>query len=1196
MSQLLLRLFQSEHFNSWMAIEYLFRYPDSVGIQHYLCNELKKFPMTEIEFFLPQLCHLLISRTTESVALECFILENCEKSTHMAILTLWYLQAYRSELSSNPFSPTFTVCKRVLNKCQEIVFGENLIEDDKTSLINRGMSPRQVRENTFPALVGIGAMLAGIAAPMLTKSAGQIAIAQGRRARAFNNTGNNGLARRRTHTGNVRTPKQSEFSKDEDSSNDQPENPATPPDLENNQNFIDDENIKNENTQNKTLLAKAETPDIQIVLDSPNTQEIEHEQISPSESPKINGQSIPDFIKGHKKSLSRSSSSSYPYRRNGVNTAAAFTSPSLDDLHKGSTSSLKKYISKGSKPRPQSADCSPSSVDHDDDDDYDDISIYRNSTEVSDSTLLDELEEYGPERQKRLLKGNYFRSEMQFLLALQDISTRLIIVPREARQSTLRAELTLLNHNLPAEICIPLWCPATTEKPYHHRVVRISPADAVVLNSADRVPYLLMVEVLEGEMKFDMSKLQTQKSLKRLHDEKKRKGSVNITLSSDSNKNANDVSKNTEEQSKEQSEDGSGNTDNAVIEVSESGKTEQENVNDKQEENDVSKSADEDKSSKTESDSERPVSPLSLSDTSNIITPIPRSLSTSSRSSKRTASIDKLPSIISAPLAPVNETGLQELATDTVVRSTDSMLQPPKDNRIPSPVPFASYTSNTLHASHASHSSHVSHAPHVPSALSAPAVSAPAASPASSAPYTPTTPTLPESNSEYLKHVMNRRQSNSADEFAERMRTAAVMLAQLNVANHARTSSTGEPIQRTKADTEAIRQKIIKEMMCLEEERMMKMKTQGVTSSAGANGGEGGGGEMLEDEKKILIAVNKDDPSGIKEIIEIILIIPNFIFKFYQIQMLTFVQFHMKIHWSAAVFSEDWESKRERIRKASPYGHHPNWRLLSVIVKTGADLRQEQLACQLIREMQRIWQLEKVDVWVRYYRVLVTSDNSGLIETIENSISIHSIKKDAYAKKLNEKGFMFTLFDYFVKTYGDVSSDAFLRAQDNFMRSLAAYSLVCYILQVKDRHNGNLLLDTEGHLIHIDFGFMLSNSPGSVGFELAPFKLSQEYLDILGGVASEKFLEFKMLLRQAFFALRKHADNFVLLVEMMSKDSKLPCFVSGDLTATHLKDRFQLSLTEPQFEEYLEKLIMSSCCNVFTRLYDTFQYYSNGIL
>jgi hypothetical protein len=383
-----------------------------------------------------------------------------------------------------------------------------------------------------------------------------------------------------------------------------------------------------------------------------------------------------------------------------------------------------------------------------------------------------------------------------------------------------------------------------------------------------------MVEVLEGEIRFDMSKLQTQKSLKRLHDEKRRKGSVNITISSDSNKNVNDVTKNTEEQSKEQSEDGSGNTDNPIIEVSESGKTGQENANDKQEENDISKSADEDKINKTEIDGERPVSPLTLSDTSNIITPIPRSLSTSSRSSKRTASIDKLPSILSAPLAPVNETGLQELATDTVVRSTDSMLQPPKDNRIPSPVP--SHTSHTSHISHVSHA-HASHTPHVPSALSAPAVSALAASPVSSVPYTPTTPTLPESNSEYLKQVMNRRQSNSADEFAERMRTAAVMLAQLNVANQVRTSSTGEPIQRTKADTEAIRQKIIKEMMCLEEERMMKMKTQGVTSGAGANGGEGGGGEMLEDEKKILIAVNKDDPSGIENIL-----FSKFILNFYQ--------------------------------------------------------------------------------------------------------------------------------------------------------------------------------------------------------------------------------------------------------------------------------------------------------------------------
>ncbi len=42
-----------------------------------------------------------------------------------------------------------------------------------------------------------------------------------------------------------------------------------------------------------------------------------------------------------------------------------------------------------------------------------------------------------------------------------------------------------------------------------------------------------------------------------------------------------------------------------------------------------------------------------------------------------------------------------------------------------------------------------------------------------------------------------------------------------------------------------------------------------------------------------------------------------------------------------------------------------NWDCVSVIVKTGGDLRQEQLAVQLIREFQRIWAEENCSCWVR---------------------------------------------------------------------------------------------------------------------------------------------------------------------------------------------------------------------------------------
>ena len=79
---------------------------------------------------------------------------------------------------------------------------------------------------------------------------------------------------------------------------------------------------------------------------------------------------------------------------------------------------------------------------------------------------------------------------------------------------------------------------------------------------------------------------------------------------------------------------------------------------------------------------------------------------------------------------------------------------------------------------------------------------------------------------------------------------------------------------------------------------------------------------------------------------------------------------------------------------------------------------------------------------------------------------------------------------------------------------MAAYSIVCYLLQIKDRHNGNILMDDVGHIIHIDFGFMLSNSPGGVNFEAAPFKLTRELLEVLDsnaeGRASEMFDYFKV--------------------------------------------------------------------------------------
>ncbi len=40
------------------------------------------------------------------------------------------------------------------------------------------------------------------------------------------------------------------------------------------------------------------------------------------------------------------------------------------------------------------------------------------------------------------------------------------------------------------------------------------------------------------------------------------------------------------------------------------------------------------------------------------------------------------------------------------------------------------------------------------------------------------------------------------------------------------------------------------------------------------------------------------------------------------------------------------------------------------------------------------------------------------------------------------------------------------------------------------------MIDSSGALMHIDFGFLLGLSPGNMGFENAPFKLTAEMIEM----------------------------------------------------------------------------------------------------
>lgn len=85
----------------------------------------------------------------------------------------------------------------------------------------------------------------------------------------------------------------------------------------------------------------------------------------------------------------------------------------------------------------------------------------------------------------------------------------------------------------------------------------------------------------------------------------------------------------------------------------------------------------------------------------------------------------------------------------------------------------------------------------------------------------------------------------------------------------------------------------------------------------------------------------------------------------------------------------------------------------------------------------------------------------GVIDVVPNATS----RDEMGRAKVND------LQDFFVAKYGGQDTVAFQKARLNFIQSMAAYSLACYILQIKDRHNGNIMIDGEGHIVHIGMWF-----------------------------------------------------------------------------------------------------------------------------
>ncbi|KAI8608136.1 kinase-like domain-containing protein, partial [Chytriomyces sp. MP71] len=232
----------------------------------------------------------------------------------------------------------------------------------------------------------------------------------------------------------------------------------------------------------------------------------------------------------------------------------------------------------------------------------------------------------------------------------------------------------------------------------------------------------------------------------------------------------------------------------------------------------------------------------------------------------------------------------------------------------------------------------------------------------------------------------------------------------------------------------------------------------------------------------------------------------------------------------------------------------------SSIFKVGDDCRQDVLALQLISIFKSIIEKSGLDVYLYPYRVVATDCGCGVIEVIPRSISRNMMGRE----KVN------SLPNYFSE-----------KLKKHFVRSLAACSVVLFLISIKDRHNGNIMFDDQGHTVHIDFGFILDIAPGGIEFEASPD----------GSAAYNLFSD--LVVNRAWPFGEIESSLRIQMVALML-DSGFPCF-KGEGSIKKLRSKLRLDLDHKKAAKFMLAQIHKSHENQFSRLYDRFQNIQNSI-
>jgi hypothetical protein len=177
------------------------------------------------------------------------------------------------------------------------------------------------------------------------------------------------------------------------------------------------------------------------------------------------------------------------------------------------------------------------------------------------------------------------------------------------------------------------------------------------------------------------------------------------------------------------------------------------------------------------------------------------------------------------------------------------------------------------------------------------------------------------------------------------------------------------------------------------------------------------------------------------------------------------------------------------------------------IIKKSVGLRKEQIISNLINILQykiSIFNFEEIPT----YQIIMLNHDIALLEYIDNSITL---------RQINDKGY--TLQNYILNHNINSKLDII---KTKFVNSLAISSAIAYIIGIGDRHLDNIMINNNGQIFHVDYGYILENP--TIIFNMPEIKVTNEIIDFLGGTNSIYYNEFKKLIVQVYNQCRANKN------------------------------------------------------------------------